>query len=108
MGFLIVYAVLAGISCLSIIFMIFYVCCCKVQWFRFCLHFFWIVIMVLMVLTFILGTLFGVIGLISTDGVSVIKWLFSTDNLKSTSPKIITDSKAASYLNVCLNGKLIN
>lgn len=61
-----------------------------------------------MVLTFILGTLFGVIGLISTDGVSVIRWLFSTDNLLSSNPKIITDTKAASYLNICLNGKLIN
>jgi hypothetical protein len=62
--------------------------------------------MILMVLTFILGSLFGIIGFISKDGTYVIKWIFGPENLSSTSPKIVTDAKAAKYMNICLNGKI--
>lgn len=57
-----------------------------------------------MVLTFILGTVFGVIGLISSDGVTVFKWIFGSENLLSDNRKIITDKSAASYINICFNG----
>lgn len=60
--------------------------------------------MVIMVLTFILGTVFGVIGFISNDGVDVIRWIFGTENLNSASPKVITDATASKYINICLNG----
>lgn len=59
-----------------------------------------------MVLTFILGTVFGIIGLISKDGITAINYIFSTENLKSSDPKVITDTQAASYLDICLNGKM--
>lgn len=61
-----------------------------------------------MVLTFILGSVFGVIGLISSDGVGVIRWLFGSENLLSASPKVITDTTASKYINICLNGKSKN
>jgi len=58
--------------------------------------------MIVMVLTFILGTVFGVIGLISSDGVTVFKWIFGSENLLSDNRKIITDKSAASYINIVL------
>jgi hypothetical protein len=61
--------------------------------------------MIIMVLTFILGTVFGVLGIISSDGVSVLKWVFGKENLSSTSPKIITDKLSAKYVNICYNSK---
>lgn len=64
--------------------------------------------MIIMVLTFILGTIFGVIGLISNDGVGVIRWIFSSENLLSSSPKILTDPTAGKYINICLNGNWKN
>lgn len=64
--------------------------------------------MVIMVLTFILGAAFGIIGLISTDGVSVIQYVFSTENLRSSTPKVIKNANSAAYLDVCLNGKKFN
>jgi len=104
MSFFIVYAVLAGISCLSIVFIICYVYCCKIQFLRYFLHLFWIIIMILMVLTFILGSVFGIIGLISTDGISVLKWIFGSENLSSQNPKYIGTGESAQYINICLNG----
>ncbi len=61
--------------------------------------------MIIMVLTFTLGTIFGIIGIVSTDGVSVLKWVFGVDNLLSASPQIITNKTSAKYVNICLNSK---
>jgi len=63
--------------------------------------------MIIMVLTFTLGTIFGIIGIVSTDGVSVLKWVFGVDNLLSASPQIITNKTSAKYVNICLNSKNI-
>lgn len=63
--------------------------------------------MILMVLTFILGTVFGIIGLISTDGITVLKWIFGAENLSSQSPKIIGTGQSARYINICFNGNNI-
>jgi len=60
--------------------------------------------MVIMVLTFILGTVFGLIGVISSDGIDVLRWIFGPENLLGTSPKIITDATASKYIDICLNG----
>jgi len=61
--------------------------------------------MVIMVLTFILGTVYGVLGLIASDGSSVIRWIFGSENLMGASPKVITDKTSSKYINICLNGK---
>lgn len=57
-----------------------------------------------MILTFILGGVFGLIGLVATDGVPTIQWIFSSDNLLNTKKVISLDSSTATYLNICLNG----
>lgn len=87
--------------------MIFYACLCKIQCFRFCLHFFWIILGLLTFLLFIIGVVFGVLGLVGKDGVDVFNYVLSSENLSSAKPKIFSDKTAGQYLNICLNGKLI-
>ena len=82
-----------------------YACCCKIQCFRFCLHLFWIILGLLTIIFFIFGVLLGAIGLIGKDGVSAINYVFSAENLLlKPAPKILENSQAGDYLNVCLNG----
>jgi len=82
-----------------------YACCCKIQCCRFFLHFFWIILGLLTFILFIVGVVFGAIGLVGKDGVDVFDFLFSAENLSSAKPIIISDKTAGTYLNVCLNGK---
>lgn len=102
-AFLVLFAILIAVSALSVLFLILLVFCnCKC--FRFFLHIFWNIITILMILTFLLGGVFGIIGIIGTDGVSVMKWIFGSENLTSTTPKIITSTTTAGYINTCING----
>jgi hypothetical protein len=102
-AFLVLFAILIGVSALSVVFLILLVFCnCKC--FRFFLHIFWNIITLLMILTFLLGGVFGIIGIVGTDGVSVMKWIFGSENLTSASPKIITSTTTAGYVNTCING----
>jgi hypothetical protein len=84
--------------------MLMYACCCKIQYCRFCLHLFWIILGILVILIFLVGVVFGVVGLIGDDGVDVFNFIFSTENLSSENPYVLQDKTAGSYLNTCLNG----
>ena len=103
-AFLVLFAVLISISVISFFFLFFYTMCCKIQCFRFFLHILWNLTTIIMIITFLLGGVFGIIGLVGIDGVPVMKYIFGADNLGSTSPKIITDTKTAKYINICING----
>lgn len=104
-SFFILFGVLIGITVLSTVGILLYTCC-KVQWARFILHLVWFLTSLIMILTFILGTVFGILGLAGKDGVSVIQWIFSNENLNSTTPHVISDPEAAGYLNTCVNCNL--
>jgi hypothetical protein len=83
-----------------------YACCCKIQFCRFFLHFFWILLLLLVFVLFILGFIFGFISFLGKDGVDVLNFLFSKENLSATKP-IIIGGTAGNYLNICLNGNFI-
>lgn len=104
---MVVFAAIAALSVLCIIFMLMYACCCKIQCFRFCLHFFWFLLGLLTVIFFLLGVVFGVVALIGEDGVDVFNFLLSQENLSRTEPYVFKDKQAGQYLNVCLNGNKI-
>ena len=53
---------------------------------------------------FIVGVVFGALGLIGKDGVQVINFVFSNENLSLAKPHILGNAQAGEYLNVCLNG----
>jgi hypothetical protein len=105
-GFFILFAVLTGLVFISLLGIILYVCC-KAQCARYILHFVWIITCLIMILTFILGTLFGIIGLASKDGVPVLQYVFGSENLSLPEPKILKDATAAKYINTCINRKKI-
>ena len=59
-----------------------------------------------MFVTFIMGFLFGFIGTIGNDVMSVISFIISTDNLGEGKENIIVDQlgDAKDYLDICING----
>ena len=102
-AFLVLFAILIGLATLCIVFLVLMVFCnCK--FFRFFLHIFWNIITLLMILTFLLGGIFGILGLVGKDGVPVMKWIFGKENLLSAAPKIVTSTTTAGYINTCVNG----
>jgi len=56
-----------------------------------------------MLISFLLGGILGIIGLVSTDGYGFLLYLVSEQNLKFD--KVLFTSDNASYLNTCFNGK---
>ena len=59
-----------------------------------------------MILTFILGGAFGIIGLIGQDGTPIIRWIFGTENLSNANPAIFGPGDIKDYLNTCINRKI--
>jgi hypothetical protein len=81
---------------------------------RYASHFSWCAQSGLMLLLFLLGifyfkfifigAVFGIAGLVLTDGSGVLKYFFSEQNL--TVDKVIFTGDIAKVLNVCFNGIL--
>lgn len=103
-GFLVLFALIITLAVLGIIFSTFYAFCCPNGCNKFILIVIWNLLTVITILTFILGGVFGVIGLASNDGVSVMEWVFGSQNLESSSPKVITSPTNAKRIDVCMNG----
>lgn len=59
-----------------------------------------------MILTFLLGAGFGIIGLVGQDGTPVIQWIFGTENLTSDNPAIFGPGETSLYINTCINCKV--
>ena len=58
-----------------------------------------------MIITFLVGSIIGLIGRIGGDMMSVISYVVSLDNFNSDEPVLINKLGSANqYLNVCLNG----
>jgi len=55
-----------------------------------------------MLVSFLLGGVLGVIGLLSTDGSGFLEYILSEENLKAE--QLILSGDPAIYLNVCFNG----
>jgi hypothetical protein len=56
-----------------------------------------------MILTFLLGGAFGIVGLVGQDGTPIIKWIFSSANLNNPNPAIFGAGSTSSYINTCIN-----
>ena len=103
-AFLALFGICVLIAVFSTICLIFFAICCKVQCLRIPLHVMWNLTCLIMILTFLLGGVFGLLGLVGVDGVPVIKWIFGTENLQSSDPKIVGSGASARYINTCING----
>ena len=65
----------------------------------------WNISMLLMLLSILIGIIFGVSGTILHDGVRVVQYALSEDNLHSEDPIIIKNNEYTSDLiNTCING----
>lgn len=103
--FLIIFAVLIAISSLAIVSVILATTCCNdSKFFRGVIHFIWNFTSLIMIITFLIGGLFGLVGLVSVDGVNVLQFLFGKDNL--TKNQVLIGGSASQYLDVCINGNI--
>ena len=68
------------------------------------LYIFWIIISVVMVISFILGGLLGIIGNVSKDLTYVIGEILDKDNLNKVNP-VILKGDGVKYINICLYDK---
>ncbi len=105
--FLIFFVVSMVLALLSVIFLILLMIsakCCSCT--RMILHIIWNITALIMIVNFIVGSVFGILGLFATDAPDVFNYAFSTENLKGSDPIIFTDagSDSNNYLNVCMNG----
>ena len=87
----------SGKSCTS--------CCCCRCLFKFCTHILWNVLALLMILTFIFGSLISLLGRFGGDAMSLVSYIMSIDNFNGTNPLIVDKlGKAKDYIYTCMHG----
>ena len=79
-------------------------CCLFRCGFRIILHILWNILALLMILTFLIGTIFLLVGTIGGDLVSVVSYVVSSENLSKGEGEVALLGEAADKLMVCLNG----
>ena len=68
-------------------------------------HIFWNIEMIIIIATMLVGILFGIFGVVSKDGVSILKYATSWENLNNSNPFILKDINDADMINQCFNGE---
>lgn len=75
---------------------------CKVQFFRFLAHYFWIFFTLITISTFSISFVFGILSVLAYDSKNVLNFIFSNNNLLNEK-YLIKDKNTADVLNICLN-----
>ena len=78
-------------------------CCCCRCLFKTFTHLLWNILALLMIIVFIVGSLFSLIGTIGGDTMSLFSYLVSEDNLGDGKETILLGD-AKDYVNICING----
>ena len=81
-------------------------CCCRCIC-KCATHLLWNILALLMIITFLVGFLFTLIGQLGSDVMSLISFVVSKDNLRATEGSILVDSmgeQAKGYLDRCIIG----
>ena len=79
-------------------------CCCR------CLckcftHIFWNILALMMILSFIIGSILALVGRIGGDAMSLISYIVGKENFESDNPILLDQlGEAKKYLNICLHG----
>ena len=63
-------------------------CCCFRCLFKFCTHIFWNVLALMMIITLLIGSLFSIIGKVGNDGMSLVSYIVSQENLNNEGKKL--------------------
>ena len=90
-------------SFLCLLFLIIYFAC-NCECISCLFHVFWNIEMIIIIATMLVGILFGIFGVVSKDGVSILKYATSWDNLNNSNPFILKDINDADKINQCFNG----
>ena len=61
--------------------------------------------MIIIIATMLVGILFGIFGVVCKDGVSILKYATSWENLNNSNPFILKDINDADMINQCFNGE---
>ena len=80
-------------------------CCCCRCLFKLVIHLLWNIYALLMIITFLVGSLFTLIGTIGKDVTSVVSFLISEDNIGEGKETIIIPDNIKKYLTICIHGK---
>ena len=80
-------------------------CCCCRCLFKLVIHLLWNIYALLMIITFLVGSLFTLIGTIGKDVTSVVSFLISEDNIGEGKETVIIPDNIKNYLTTCINGK---
>ena len=81
-------------------------CCCFRCLFKFCTHIFWNVLALMMIITLLIGSLFAIVGKLGNDGMSLVSYVVSKENLENVDdPFLIGKAQdVIKYLKICLHG----
>jgi len=80
-------------------------CCCMRCLFKFCTHIFWNVLSLMIILSFIIGSILGLFGRIGGDMMSLVTYIMSKDNFNDPHPLILNKIKgdAKDYIKTCIH-----
>jgi len=95
---IIVFCIL-GLLTLSVYF------CCKCNCLSCLFHIFWNIEMLLIIISLLIGVVFGIIGVVSKDAISLLKFAKSKENLKKEKPFLLDiDKNYRNQIDTCFNG----
>ena len=77
-------------------------CCCLNVIIKIFIHILWNIFAFFMIIVFLFGTLFMLIGSIGDDMFHLFSFIISEKNLESKNPKVL--GEGGSFLNICMNG----
>ena len=101
-----IYYILCGVFCffgaLGFLGALFY-CCCKCTCMRIMLHFTWNFLALLSFVGMLTGSVFGLVGIVGSDAVGVVSFLFG-DNLQSSEVILLGEGQSTELINICING----
>ncbi len=80
-------------------------CCCMRCLFKFCTHILWNVLSLMIILSFIIGAILGLVGAIGGDMMSLVSYIMSEENFNSNTPLLLNKlGDAQRYIRRCIHG----
>ena len=101
-GILLFFLILSIFPAISIISLILFIAFCECS--RFFFYFSWMINMLIIISFTIIGVIAGILGIIGKDGVGVMEYIISNENLEKMDDSIIIKGEGSKYLNTCFNG----
>jgi len=98
---IILFAAIAALSLLGLFTLSPYFCC-NCSYLGCLYHIFWNLEMLVIIITLLVGSIVGTVGILSKDSVSLLNYAKSIDNLSNGTPFIFKDHKEE--INICFNG----